>query len=65
MPVVLVANKSDLSTHVITESEVERIAAELGLRFFVTSAVTGDKVAWAFNSLIIQILRPAIECLQD
>jgi len=65
MPVILVANKSDLSNHVITESEVEKIARELGLKFFITSAITGDKVAWAFNSLIIQILRPAIECLQE
>lgn len=65
MPVVLVANKSDLNNRVISESEIEKTAENLSLRFFKTSAVTGDDVTKAFSSLIIQILRPAIECLQE
>ena len=42
MPVILVANKSDKKGQKISAREIERMAEQYGLRFFITSAITGD-----------------------
>ena len=42
MPVILVANKSDKKDQKISAREIERMAEQYGLGFFITSAITGD-----------------------
>lgn len=41
---VLVGNKSDIDDRKVTYDEGQRLAAELGIKFFETSAKTGENI---------------------
>jgi Ras-related protein Rab-8A len=41
---VLVGNKSDINDRQVSYAEGERLAAELGIKFFETSAKTGINI---------------------
>ncbi|MFQ6013142.1 MAG: Rab family GTPase [Thermoplasmata archaeon] len=52
IPLVLVANKSDLTEHqVVTEEEIAAFALRHGCEFHITSAKTGDGVGKAFMAV--------------
>lgn len=52
LPVILLANKCDLTDQVrVGENEVAKIASELGIDYCYTSAKTGQNVALAFRTL--------------
>ena len=55
--VSIVGNKTDLSTQrVVTEAQGQKFASDNGLRYYETSALTGDNVMQAFEQLISDIL---------
>ena len=41
---VLVGNKSDIEDRQVSHGEGERLASELGIKFFETSAKTGTNI---------------------
>jgi small GTP-binding protein len=60
IPIVLLANKSDLMNQAeVTKEYVESIASKINIAYFLTSAKTGDNVEEAFNRLGEMILGTA------
>ena len=58
MVVSIVGNKTDLaSQRVITEAQGQKFATDNGMKYFETSALTGDNVMHAFEQLISDILK--------
>ena len=55
-PIVLIGNKSDQESKVISEEEAKLIADKFGAQFLETSAYTGENVERAFEIICEQIL---------
>lgn len=54
---IIAANKFDLTEHrKINETDLESLAAQLGARFFITSAKTGEQVEDAFFTLASEVV---------
>lgn len=54
--IVLIGNKSDLEERVVEESSARNLAENLGIRYFETSAKTGENVAEAVEVLLEQVM---------
>ena len=54
---VLVANKTDLPNKVISTEQGQALASEYGLKFFETSAKTGNNINEMFFEVADQIVR--------
>ena len=54
--IVLLANKCDLKTSQVTESEIERFAEQNGLKYFKTSAKTGEGIHDALDYCVKECL---------
>lgn len=52
---MLIGNKSDLEDRVVEESAARQLAETLGIRYFETSAKTGENVAEAVEVLLEQV----------
>ena len=62
IPVVLLINKSDLSTDAqFTAKEAKTVADRLGAPFYMTSAKSGENVENAFSELARGLIRDALE----
>ncbi len=54
---IIAANKCDLTDqHEINETDLESLAAQLGVQFFITSAKTGEQVEDAFFTLASEVV---------
>ncbi|TPX63294.1 hypothetical protein SpCBS45565_g06744 [Spizellomyces sp. 'palustris'] len=53
----LVANKVDQAPRAVTRKEGESLAEQLGLRYFETSALTGEGVQSMFTALFADVLK--------
>lgn len=61
IPVVLVVNKSDLSSHAqFTEEDAGAVARGMGAELFMSSAKTGENVERAFGTLGRALLRATL-----
>lgn len=49
---ILIGNKCDVSDRDITEEEIKTFADEMGLKYYETSAKTGDNIDCAFTNTI-------------
>ena len=55
MSTVLVGNKAEAEKHQITRVEAEKYAQKLGVRYFETSAKTGQNIEAVFEEIVKQI----------
>lgn len=58
---VLVANKIDLPDRVISEHKGKKIAEDYGLKYFETSAKTGEGVQEVFESIAKELLEKSLK----
>lgn len=56
MSVVLIANKCDLENKTVTSADGKRLAETYNIPFFEVSAMTGENVKIAFETLSANIL---------
>ena len=55
--VVLIGNKSDLGERrVVNETSAQQLAESLGIKYFETSAKTGDNVNESVDALLEQVI---------
>ncbi len=57
IPAIIIANKADMEEDVkITDAEIESLAKEMGVKWFKTSAKTGENINEAFTKIAKLIL---------
>ena len=61
--VVLLGNKADLQeSRVVDCNEARNVAENLGLKYFETSAATGQNVNEAVEALLDQVIDKTVQC---
>lgn len=61
-PILLVGNKSDLtSNRKVTSEQGQQLAEQLGLNFFESSAKTGDGVETVFHDIAAKIVDSRVQ----
>jgi small GTP-binding protein len=57
LSIILIGNKCEMETKEVTKEEAENMAEEFKIKYFETSAFTGENVGKAFETLICDILK--------
>ena len=63
--VILIANKTDSVNRVISQEQGESLAKKYEVKYYETSALSGDNVDKAFNELTETILRLKLYCDEE